>query len=87
MSGFVRLVENLDPFELFGAQVRRPRLAIKSAYNGAFAAWDRKVESLQVHHWFGASDTATSAAVLAAAHETSRQKSADVVSRLKASLT
>jgi hypothetical protein len=53
MSGFVRL-DRLDPYELFGAQVRRSRLAIRTAYDEAFAAWDRRKELLQEHQWSSA---------------------------------
>lgn len=50
MSGFINL-DSLDPFELFGAQIRRSRFAVKAAYDGAFLAWDRKSELLREHQW------------------------------------
>lgn len=46
VSGFIKL-DTLDPIELFAAQIRRSRLAVKVAYNEAFAAWDRRGELLR----------------------------------------
>src|SRR5579862_4840989 len=48
MSGFIKL-DTLDPIELFAAQIRRSRMAVKSAYDEAFAAWDRRSELLREH--------------------------------------
>ena len=48
MSGFVRL-DGPDPYELFGAQFRRSRFALQTAYDEAFAAWDRRHELLREH--------------------------------------
>lgn len=50
MSGFVRL-DGPDPYELFGAQFRRSRFALQTAYDEAFAAWDRRSELLKEHAW------------------------------------
>jgi hypothetical protein len=50
MSGFVRL-DGPDPYELFGAQFRRSRFALQTAYDEAFAAWDRRSELLKEHEW------------------------------------
>ncbi len=50
MSRFVKL-ERLDPYTLFGSVLRRSRLAMKAAYDEAFAAHHRCTELFREHQW------------------------------------
>jgi hypothetical protein len=56
VSGFLRFEDpdpsgRPDPYKLFGAQFRRSRLAMETAYDDAFAAWDRRCELMKEHDW------------------------------------